>query len=338
MLRAAIVAGVLLALSACSSAPMRELQQLLWTSKGDAAFATGMRQYENGQYVESARNLQAAVNLGLPAAQGARAHKHLAFIHCASGRERLCREEFRKALAVEPKMELTAAEAGHPVWGPIFRSMKGGEPPLSAGLRLYEEGKYGESATTLQGAIERGLPDRDRARAHKHLAFMHCAANRERQCRDEFRRALDFDPGLQLTAAESGHPAWGPVFRSMKGEPRGEPAALAKAQASLQPAKGAAAPGKGEPALAAGLRLYEEGSYDASARNLHEALAQGLADAEQVRAHKHLAFIHCAADRQRPCREEFRKALAIDPALELAPAEAGHPAWGPVFRAVKAGR
>ena len=337
MLRAAIVAGVLLALSACSSAPMRELQQLLWTSKGDAAFATGMRQYENGQYVESARNLQAAVNLGLPAAQRARAHKHLAFIHCASGRERLCREDFRKALAVEPKMELTAAEAGHPVWGPIFRSMKGGEPPLSAGLRLYEEGKYEESATTLQGAIERGLPDRDRARAHKHLAFMHCASNRERQCRDEFRRALDFDPGLQLTAAESGHPAWGPVFRSMKGEPRGEPA-LAKAEASLQPAKGAAAPGKGEPALAAGLRLYEEGSYDASARNLHEALAQGLADAERVRAHKHLAFIHCAADRQRPCREEFRKALAIDPALELAPAEAGHPAWGPVFRAVKAGR
>src|SRR5688572_17424611 len=337
MLRAAIVAGVLLALSACSSAPMRELQQLLWTSKGDAAFATGMRQYENGQYVESARNLQAAVNLGLPAAQRARAHKHLAFIHCASGRERLCREDFRKALAVEPKMELTAAEAGHPVWGPIFRSMKGGEPPLSAGLRLYEEGKYEESATTLQGAIERGLPDRDRARAHKHLAFMHCAANRERQCRDEFRRALDFDPGLQLTAAESGHPAWGPVFRSMKGEPRGEPA-LAKAQASLQPAKGAVAPGKGEPALAAGVRLYEEGSYDASARNLHEALAQGFADAERVRAHKHLAFIHCSADRQRPCQEEFRKALAIDPTLEPAPAEAGHPAWGPVFRAVKAGR
>lgn len=338
MLRAAIVAGVLLALSACSSAPMRELQQLLWTSKGDAAFATGVRQYENGQYVESARNLQAAVNLGLPAAQRARAHKHLAFIHCASGRERLCREDFRKALAVEPKMELTAAEAGHPVWGPIFRSMKGGEPPLSAGLRLYEEGKYEESATTLQGAIERGLPDRDRARAHKHLAFMHCASNRERQCRDEFRRALDFDPGLQLTAAESGHPAWGPVFRSMKGEPRGEPAALAKADAGLQPAKGAAEPGKGEPALAAGLRLYEEGSYDASARNLLEALAQGLVNAERVKAHKHLAFIHCAADRQRPCREEFRKALAIDPALELAPAEAGHPAWGPVFRAVKAGR
>jgi hypothetical protein len=105
----------------------------------------------------------------------------------------------------------------------------------------------------------------------------------------------------------------------------------------VQAVKGGAAPGKGEPALVAGLRLYEEGSYDASARNLQEALAQGVANYERVKAHKHLAFIHCAADRQQPCREEFRKALAIDPALELAPAEAGHPAWGPVFRAVKAG-
>ena len=334
MIRAAILGGVVLALSACSSAPMRELQQLLWSSKGDGAFATGMRQYENGQYVESARNLQAAVDLGLPAGQRARAHKHLAFIHCASGRERLCREDFRKALAIEPKMDLTAAEAGHPVWGPTWRALKGGEPPLSTGLRLYEEGKYEESAKTLQGAIERGLPDKDRARAHKHLAFMHCASNRERLCRDEFRRALDFDPALQLTAAEAGHPAWGPVFRSLKGEPP----ALAKTEAGTSAKGVAAASGKGDPALVAGLRLYSEGSYDASARSLHDAIEQGLARKDEVRARKHLAFIHCAAQRQPSCREEFRKALALDPGLELAPAEAGHPAWGPVFRAVRAGR
>jgi Tfp pilus assembly protein PilF len=331
MIRAAIVAGALLALAACSSAPVRDLQQLLWSSKGDAAFAAGMRQYDNGQYVDSARNLQAAVDLGLATPERARAHKHLAFIHCASGRERLCRDEFRKALAVEPKTELTAAEAGHPVWGPIFRSLKGGEPPLAAGLRLYEEGNYDESAKTLQGAIERGLPDRDRARAHKHLAFIHCASNRERLCRDEFRRALDYDPGLELSAAEAGHPAWGPVFRSLKGEaaaaPKIEVAAAVKS-----------APGRGAAAFAAGVRLYEEAKYDAAARSLQEALAQGLAEPERVKAHKYLAFIHCAAERQGSCREEFRKALDIDPKLELAPAEAGHPAWGPAFRAVKAGR
>jgi hypothetical protein len=39
-----------------------------------------------------------------------------------------------------------------------------------------------------------------------------------------------------------------------------------------------------------------------------------------------------------PCRDEFRAALDIDPSMQLEPAEAGHPVWGPVFRSVKAGR
>ena len=95
---------------------------------------------------------------------------------------------------------------------------------------------------------------------------------------------------------------------------------------------------KGDLALLAALRLYEEGRYDQSALGLLEAISLGLGEPDRVRAHKHLAFIHCASQRQRSCQDEFRKALAIDPSLELAPAEAGHPAWGPVFRAVKAGR
>jgi hypothetical protein len=57
-----------------------------------------------------------------------------------------------------------------------------------------------------------------------------------------------------------------------------------------------------------------------------------------VKAHKYLAFIHCVSDRAAACRDEFRKALAIDSKLNLTAAEAGHPTWGPVFRSVKAGR
>jgi Tfp pilus assembly protein PilF len=95
---------------------------------------------------------------------------------------------------------------------------------------------------------------------------------------------------------------------------------------------------KGADALDAGLRQYDEGAYAESARNLQAAIGQGLTDAERANAHKHLAFIHCAANRERACRDEFRKALAAEPALDLTPAEAGHPVWGPVFRAVRAGR
>ena len=94
---------------------------------------------------------------------------------------------------------------------------------------------------------------------------------------------------------------------------------------------------KGEPALAAGLKQYEDGSYNDAAKQIQTALSQGLSTPDRVKAHKYLAFIDCVTDRMSACRDEFRKALAIDPSLELAPAEAGHPIWGPVFRSVKSG-
>lgn len=106
-------------------------------------------------------------------------------------------------------------------------------------------------------------------------------------------------------------------------------------QADVQGLFGSA---KGEPALAAGLRSYEEGNYAEASRQLQAAIKQGLSSKDRVKAHKHLAFINCVTDRVAACREEFRRALDIDPKLELAAAEAGHPIWGPVFGAVKAGR
>ena len=105
---------------------------------------------------------------------------------------------------------------------------------------------------------------------------------------------------------------------------------------SLQQNLFVSSPGAGT--LRTGLRQYDDGAYAESAKSLQSAIGQGLNDPERAEAHKHLAFIHCAANRVGPCREEFRKAIAANPALELAPAEAGHPIWGPVFKAVKAGR
>jgi Tfp pilus assembly protein PilF len=87
---------------------------------------------------------------------------------------------------------------------------------FNVGLKQYEAGDFDQSAKNLQGAISLGLPDRERADAHKYLAFIHCSSNRERQCRDEFRKALAVDPALELAPAERGHPVWGPIFRSLK--------------------------------------------------------------------------------------------------------------------------
>lgn len=94
---------------------------------------------------------------------------------------------------------------------------------------------------------------------------------------------------------------------------------------------------KAQQELLAGIASYENGSYKPAARQLQSALSLGLdSPAEQARAHKYLAFMHCVGGRQNQCRDEFRKALEADPSFSLTPAEAGHPTWGPVFRKLKA--
>ena len=89
--------------------------------------------------------------------------------------------------------------------------------------------------------------------------------------------------------------------------------------------------------LRSGIRDYEEARYLEAFRSLRDALEEGLAAKERVQAHKYIAFIYCVSNRPRDCREEFRRALAVDPAFQLDPAEAGHPIWGPVFRSLKPG-
>ncbi len=94
-------------------------------NKGGVELERGIKSYEEGAYKNAARQLQSALDLGLRAkADQAKAHKYLAFMTCVSGREKSCREEFRKALDADPTFDLGPAEIGHPIWGAIFRSVK----------------------------------------------------------------------------------------------------------------------------------------------------------------------------------------------------------------------
>ncbi|MDA8255470.1 MAG: TssQ family T6SS-associated lipoprotein [Betaproteobacteria bacterium] len=96
-------------------------------------------------------------------------------------------------------------------------ALRKAEQDLSSGIRAYEDGDYRNSARLLQNALSEGLfLKSDKVAAHKYLAFIHCAQAREKSCRGEFRKALELDPGFELTPAESGHPSWGPVFKSVK--------------------------------------------------------------------------------------------------------------------------
>ena len=125
-LRALIILAASAVLAGCGTEPVRELEALFKSNRGEPALATGLKQYEDGRYADSMKSLQSAIDQGLNERDRIKAHKHVAFIHCASNRERACRDEFRRALRIDPAMELAPAEAGHPIWGPVFRSIKAG--------------------------------------------------------------------------------------------------------------------------------------------------------------------------------------------------------------------
>ena len=128
-LKLALVALLAAMLAGCESAPIKGIQEgisgLFQGNKGEPALKNGIRQYEEGNYSEASRLLQSSLDQGLSSPDQVRAHKYLAFIHCVSGRDSRCRESFRAALEINPSFELSAAEAGHPIWGPVFRSVKG---------------------------------------------------------------------------------------------------------------------------------------------------------------------------------------------------------------------
>ena len=97
------------------------------------------------------------------------------------------------------------------------------------------------------------------------------------------------------------------------------------------------APRKAEQELSIGIRAYEDGNYKNALKHLQGALDEGLIlNSDKAVAHKYLAFVHCAHGRETQCKQEFRELLELNPKFELEPAEAGHPAWGPAFKSVKA--
>lgn len=90
----------------------------------EALLRTGISRYEDGNYAQAQRSLQSALAAGLASrSDQARAHKYLAFIYCVTDRIEPCRQAFNSAFSADPKFSLTRAEAGHPTWGPVYRSV-----------------------------------------------------------------------------------------------------------------------------------------------------------------------------------------------------------------------
>jgi len=108
---------------------------------------------------------------------------------------------------------LIAACAQQPV-GLVDMTDRPAEKALLAGWRAYDDAQYAQAEAQLNAALAAGLASpRDRAAAHKYLAFIACTSERTAQCESEFRRARAADPAFVLTRSEAGHPVWGPVYK-----------------------------------------------------------------------------------------------------------------------------
>ena len=115
--------AIVAALSACETAPQQAPLGLTDVTERPAerALMGAMRAYDDADYPAVERQANEAMKLGLRSTRDiATAHKLRAFVYCTSNRLAACEAEFRAARAADPAFALSHAEAGHPVWGPVY--------------------------------------------------------------------------------------------------------------------------------------------------------------------------------------------------------------------------
>ena len=243
-----LLVAVALAAAACQNLPGTEgsqpsaspqISEESLRDRAQSQLADGVKQYDAGDYDNAVKSLSNSLEYGmLSKAEQARARKYLAFSHCVAGREILCRDEFRKAFEIYPDFALTPAEDGHPIWGPVYRSVRTqliaereaqrpktliplgkAEQMLQDGLVKYDAGEYPAARTLLEAALKEGLSTKEnQVRAMKTIAFTMCLEKKFKECHGEFVKIYDVDPAFDLTPAEAGHPSWTHTFARAKAD------------------------------------------------------------------------------------------------------------------------
>ena len=114
-------------LAACAVPPVEAPVGLtdLAERPAERALMGAMRAYDDADYPAVERQANEAMKLGLRSPRDlATAHKLRAFVYCTSNRLAACEAEFRAARVADPAFVLSHAEAGHPVWGPVYQKIK----------------------------------------------------------------------------------------------------------------------------------------------------------------------------------------------------------------------
>ena len=122
-IQAFVALGALVALTACETPQQQAPVGLtdLTERPAERALMGAMRAYDEADYPNVERQANEAMKLGLRSPRDvAAAHKLRAFVYCTSNRLAACEAEFRAARVADPAFALSHAEAGHPVWGPVY--------------------------------------------------------------------------------------------------------------------------------------------------------------------------------------------------------------------------
>jgi len=91
-------------------------------------------------------------------------------------------------------------------------------------------------------------------------------------------------------------------------------------------------PSANEKNLVIAITSFERGEYKKSMRLLSPLTTDArLAINARLKAMKTLAFSQCLTGAVVACRGTFERAFKLDSKFDLAPAEHGHPVWGPQF-------
>jgi hypothetical protein len=124
---------------------------------------------------------------------------------------------FRLAIASAAWLFLAAcAQTPPPAVGLLDVAARPAEKALLDGLKAYDDAQYGSAELQFKQALALGLASkRDRAEAHKRLAFIDCTSAKLVECEAEFRLARLADPAFALDRSEAGHPVWGPIYRKV---------------------------------------------------------------------------------------------------------------------------
>ena len=209
------------------SAPVR-----LSEEQAHARYQQGMLRFKENNSEAAQDDLDAALASGhLKTSETIDAHKIIAFIHCAKGREAQCREHFQDILKIDPKYDLSASESANPSWGGVWRSMRGSaddkiavaqgsvakaspaRQKMAEGIKEYDAGNFPQAIESLKMALDKGLQNKaDEIRTHKYLAFAYGLKGDGKQCRAEFHAIFVLDKNYQLTKSEAGHPAWKQIY------------------------------------------------------------------------------------------------------------------------------